>query len=384
MAERPLRHLLGRRPVAGPVEGVGEPAGQPPVLDGSGGDTGDRLGEQLRRHRGRLADQRVGRGGQPVQHPLVHRPGSPGRVRADGRPLDLDGHARRRLPGTGLVPAARTLDLVGQAIGCARGLAGCGTRAAERAEQLPGHPVRCRAGRGERVPGVAVPGGAHRGGHLGVERLPDQRVPEREADAGIGQHPHRPGLVERGDQGGDGPAEHRGQVGDPELHSEQRRRAEHLPRRRGDEAEPVRDGAGQRVGHGAVRELGGARRRDRDAARPCERGQHLGEVERIARRPGGEAEQPGVRSAAGQRADELGHRGLRERAELDPMRIVYRAPQREQVLSLRYRAGHADEQQRHLVRGPGEPAPELDGGRVCPVQVVDHQDHGLRRWSRRW
>ena len=76
--------------------------------------------------------------------------------------------------------------------------------------------------------------------------------------AGIGQHPGRPGFVKRGDQGGDGSAEHRGQIGDRELHAEQRGGAEHLPGGGGDEPEPVRDGAGQRVGHGADGELGGA------------------------------------------------------------------------------------------------------------------------------
>ncbi len=249
--------------------------------------------------------------------------------------------------------------------------------AAERAQQLPGYPVRCRARRGEGVPGVAVPGGAHRGGHLRVERLPDERVPESEGGAGIGQHPHRPGLVERGDQGGNGPAEDRGQVGDRELHSEQRRRAEHLPGRPGDESEPVCDGAGQRVWHGARREAGGARVGNRDAARPGQRGQHLGEVERVASRAVGQLQQPRVRPAAGQRADELGHGRLGERAELDATRAVDRAPQGQEVLALRYRAGEADEQQRHLPRGSREPDPQPEAGRVGPVQVVDDQGHRL-------
>ncbi len=60
------------------------------------------------------------------------------------------------------------------------------------------------------------------------------------------------------------------------------------------------------------------------------------------------------------------------------MRVLYRTAQREEVVPLRYRAGHADEQQRHLMRGPGQPSPELDGGRVGPVQVVDHQHDGPR------
>ena len=106
---------------------------------------------------------------------------------------------------------------------------------------------------------------------------------------------------------------------------------------------------GSESGTVSGRELRGAGGRDRDAARPGERGQHLGEVERIARRAGREPQQPGVRPAAGQRPDELGHGRLGERAELDAMCVVHRAAQREEVLPLRYRAGHADEQQRHLV-----------------------------------
>ena len=57
------------------------------------------------------------------------------------------------------------------------------------------------------------------------------------------------------------------------------------------------------------------------------------------------------------------------------MRVVDRAAQREEVIPLRDRAGDPDEQQRHLPGGPGQTAPELDAGRVGPVQVVDHQRH---------
>ena len=50
---------------------------------------------------------------------------------------------------------------------------------------------------------------------------------------------------------------------------------------------------------------------DGDAAGPGERGEQLGEVERVARRAGGQPQQPGVRPPAGQRADQLGHGRLR-------------------------------------------------------------------------
>ena len=55
------------------------------------------------------------------------------------------------------------------------------------------------------------------------------------------------------------------------------------------------------------------------------------------------------------------------------MCVLDRTAQREEILPLRNRTGHADQQQRHLVRGPGEPSPELHAGGIRPVQVVDHQ-----------
>ena len=42
MLERAVGHLLGRRPVTHPVQGVGEPAGQPAVLRRAGRGTRDR------------------------------------------------------------------------------------------------------------------------------------------------------------------------------------------------------------------------------------------------------------------------------------------------------------------------------------------------------
>ena len=118
------------------------------------------------------------------------------------------------------------------------------------AQQLPGDALGRRARRGEGVPGVPMPGGADGGRHLRVQRLPDQRVAERQAVDGIGQHAGRAGLVERRHQVGHGPAEHGGQIGDRELHAEQRGGAEHLPGRCGDESEPVSDNPRQRVRHG--------------------------------------------------------------------------------------------------------------------------------------
>ena len=203
-------------------------------------------------------------------------------------------------------------------------------------------------------------------------------MPEGQADAagGVGEHAGGAGLVQGRDQVGHAAAEHGGQVGERELDAEQRRRAQHLPGGRGDEAEPVRDGPGQRVGNRVGRELRGARRRDGDAAGPGERGEQLGEVERVARRPGGQPQQAGVRPSAREGADQLGHCRLWERVELNPVARLHRPAQRQQVVALRCGPGHADEQQRHLPCGAREPAPELDGGGVRPLQVVDGEHHG--------
>ena len=57
VAECSLSHLLGIRPVAGAVERVGQPAGQPAVPERSRRDAGHRLAEQLGRDPGCLADQ---------------------------------------------------------------------------------------------------------------------------------------------------------------------------------------------------------------------------------------------------------------------------------------------------------------------------------------
>jgi hypothetical protein len=71
---------------------------------------------------------------------------------------------------------------------------------------------------------------------------------------------------------------------------------------------------------------------------------------------------------------QVGHRRLGEPGELEPGGIVRRSPQRQQVIPLRHRAHHPDQQQRHLPRRPRQPPPQGDAGLVGPLQVVDDQD----------
>ncbi len=151
--------------VAHPVEGVGEPAGQPAVPDRAGRGAGDGPGEELGGDPGRLVDQRVRGAGQPVEHPLVHRPGQAARARrrpaaAGGRP----GRAGRRpRPGRGRRRDARRPAPGSASRRTARpGSAGAGTPAAGRTRPArpprtprrapePGRPRRGRA----RPPGRA-------------------------------------------------------------------------------------------------------------------------------------------------------------------------------------------------------------------------------------
>ena len=141
--------------------------------------------------------------------------------------------------------------------------------------------------------------------------------------------------------------------------------------------EAVGDGRGQRVRRGSAGQLGGARFGDGQAGATGQRGQQLGEVERVARRPVGEPQQVAAGPAAGQRRHQLGHGRPGERGELDPGGVGGRSPQRQQVIPLRYRAHHPDQQQRHLLRRPGQPSPQRDAGLVGPLQVIDHQDGRL-------
>jgi hypothetical protein len=71
---------------------------------------------------------------------------------------------------------------------------------------------------------VAVPGGAQGRGHVVIHGRPDQRVPEPEALACLGQHTRGACLVHRRDQVRHAASEHNRQIGDGEIRAEQGRR----------------------------------------------------------------------------------------------------------------------------------------------------------------
>ena len=199
-------------------------------------------------------------------------------------------------------------------------------------------------------------------------------MPEPQPAAGLGQHAGRAGLIHRRDQVGHAPAQHDGQIGDGELHTQQGRGLQDLPGRPGHEAHAVGDGRGQGAGRRIARQLDGARVGDGQAGAAGQRGHQLGEVERVARRAVGQPQQIRVRFAARQGRDQV-HRGrVGERGQLEPVRVRYPPPQRQQVLAQGDRAHHPDQEQRHLPRRPGQPSPQGDADRVGPLQVVDDQD----------
>ena len=126
-------------------------------------------------------------------------------------------------------------------------------------------------------------------------------------------------------------------------------------------AEPLTSSARSRLGDGQAGAAG-------------QRGDQLGDVQRVARRPVGELQQVVIRLAAGQGGHEIGHRCPGEPGELEAGGIVDHPPQRQYVIAVRHGPGHPDQQQRHLPGRPGQPAPQGDAGRVGPLQVVDDQD----------
>ena len=131
---------------------------------------------------GVLADQQLCRAGQPAQYPLIQR------------------------------------------IGRVTGSANC-------PQQLAGHPVRGSAGLSKGAGGIAVPGGPHRCWYLVVQRSPDQRMPEREAVARIGQHASRACLGNGRNQVGHAATEDGRQIRHGKVDAEQRRCAQHLAHR---------------------------------------------------------------------------------------------------------------------------------------------------------
>ena len=132
--------------------------------------------------------------------------------------------------------------------------------------------------------------------------------------------------------------------------------------------------ADRELGAEPLGQLGGSRLGDGQTGAAGQRGDKLGEVERIACRPVGEPQQVAVGLAAGQVRHQVGHRRPGEPGELEPGGVIHHSPQRQQVIPLGRRAHHPDQQQRHLPRRPRQPSPQGDAGLVGPLQVVDHQD----------
>ena len=251
---------------------------------------GYRLGEEFCRYTGRLAEQRIRGAGQPGEQPPVYRLGR----------------------------TAGSLD---------------------RLDHLPGDPLRRRARRREgTAQRITMPGGTHRRGHLVVQRRPDQRMPESEAIAGLRQHADGTRLVHGRDQVRHPAAKHRGQIRDREVHAEQGRGPQHLAHRPGHEVEAVRDGRRQGARRGTARQLGGPCLGDGQAGTAGQRGDELGDVQGVARRPVSEPQQVIAGPAARQGRNQVGHRVLGELGELDPARSAYHSPQRGQVIALRGRA----------------------------------------------
>ena len=202
------------------------------------------------------------RAGPPVPPRPRHPPGTgPRRAGTPGRRARMSppGTAPRRgrevprPPGAPGRPAAVRCDPASAGSTSSIGSAVRPTRGPRAA--AAGRPGRPRAGLGQRASRLAVPGGPHRSRYLLVEGGADQRVPEPQPAAGLGQHAGGPGLVHGRDQVRDAPAEHGGQVWHREVHAEQGGGPQDLPHPGGHEAEPVGDGRGQGAGRAVAGEL---------------------------------------------------------------------------------------------------------------------------------
>jgi hypothetical protein len=84
-------------------------------------------------------------------------------------------------------------------------------------------------------------------------------------------------------------------------------------------------------------------------------------------------------AAAGEFRDQIRDRRLGERGQLNAGLGIDGPAQGKEVLAMRDWPGQPDKQQRHLAGSPGEPPPELDAGRVRPLEVIDDQGDRPRR-----
>ena len=199
-------------------------------------------------------------------------------------------------------------------------------------------------------------------------------MPEPETIAGLGQHAGGAGPLNGRDQVGHAATQDGRQVRDGKIHAQQRGRPQYLTHRPGNEAKAVRDGRRQGARDGTAGQLGGSRVGNGQAGAASQRGDQFGDIERIARGAVSEPQQLVVRPAAGQGRDQLGYRRLGQPGELEAGRVADRPPQRQQVISLRHRPHHPDQQQRRLPHRLRQPAPQRDAGLICPLEIVDDQD----------
>ena len=294
----------------------------------AGRGTRDRPPEEFGRHSGCLTDQQVRGPRQPVQHPFVYW-----------------------VAGT--------------------------TRPAQRPEQLPGDPVRRGGGLSERTPRIAMPGGTHRHRHLLIQRGTNQWVPEPQAGTRLGQHPGGAGLVEGRYQVRHATVQHDREVRHGEVDAKQGCRSQHLAHGCGDEAQAVRDRRRQRSWRGTVFQHRGPGSGHRHARTAGQRVDQFDDVERVARRAVGQPQQPVIRFAADTAGDQFGHRRPVEAGEPQPRGAARHPAQRKQVVPLRHRPHHPDQQQRRLLYRPRQPPPQGDARLVGPLQIVHHQHRRL-------
>ena len=328
--QRAARHLLGLGQVADAVEGVGEPAGQPAVPGRDGRGTGDGPGEKLGGDPGRLVDQRV-RGRGPASRAST-RPSARARRRARRRPAAAGGR-----PGPAGAPAS--------------------------ARARPAS--RCQAAR----TGAGI-------SSYSAARISGCRNPSRWPDSASTPTAHASSMARTRSATLRSSTMARSVT----VKSTPSRAAARSTSRTGPVTKPSRSAIAADSEPGAVSPASSAAPAlgDGQAGAAGQRGDELGDVQRVARRPVRQLQQPVIGPAARQRRHQVGHRRPGQPVQLQARSVVHRPAQRQQVLPQR-RPHHPDQQQRHLPGRPGQPSPQRDAGRIRPLQVIDHQHDRAHR-----
>ena len=174
------------------------------------------------------------------------------------------------------------------------------------------------AGRQEHVGGLAVerPPGRHRDAL--TDGLAGDVVPEGEAVAALDKHPGVDELLYRPEQRRRGPVEHVGQVGEREAAAERGGDGGGLASGRGDAAQALAHREGDAAGQTRFDQLGPTGD-DADQVLVPQAGQQLHENERAAVRALDEVEKCVVGFGVDDVLGHLGHGGVVERAEDDPL-----------------------------------------------------------------